>query len=168
MEQIEVSDDEGGEEPVSEVDEVVMIKIVPNISPCEFAVIIISVMAFSKSLIESWIEISKHPSSVLGVVVKHYDNKAEVYHSQHSNNSEKSLHWVKEFKMIGLKIREGAKEQSHRITSSPPVAFVKLILSYWITWIISKVFSCEGRRPDVPKCKNKYKLALIWDIWYQR
>ena len=51
MQNVKVTNDERGQEPVAEVHTVVMIKIIPDVFRGEFAIIIVSVMTLGDFLI---------------------------------------------------------------------------------------------------------------------
>ena len=46
MKNWEVSNNKGGQEPISPVNEIVMIKVIPNVSESKLTVIVISMMTF--------------------------------------------------------------------------------------------------------------------------
>ena len=59
MKNWEISDDKGWQEPVTPMNKVVMIKVIPNIIESEIAVIVISVMTFCQILVKSIVEVSE-------------------------------------------------------------------------------------------------------------
>lgn len=51
MEEVKVSDDKGAQEPVAQVNRIIVIKITRPVFPCELAIIVISMLSLSDFLI---------------------------------------------------------------------------------------------------------------------
>ena len=110
MKNWEISDDEGGQEPVTPMDKVIVIEVVPNIRERELAVIVISVVTLSQVLIEGGIKVAQKPSAILWSVIEHHQDEAEVDQRQHADDSPESLRWVEEVESVRLQVSISAQE----------------------------------------------------------
>ena len=78
VEQVGVSDDEGGEEPVAEMDDVVMVHVIPDVVPLEFAVVVVGVHLRGHGLVEARVEEAKHATPEVGAHVEHENDEGHV------------------------------------------------------------------------------------------
>ena len=108
MQNVEISNNKRAQEPVSEMDSIVVIKVVRHILPCDFAVVIIGVVTLRHFLVQPLVKVPKHLSSILWPVMKENKNQAEVYHREHADNPPESLTRVEEVKVVGLEISHTA------------------------------------------------------------
>ena len=74
-----ISDDKRGEEPVSPMNKVVVIKVVVEIFKSYFTIIIVRMHTFGNFLVKPVIKESKKPSPISWSVVQKHKNHAEVY-----------------------------------------------------------------------------------------
>ena len=70
MKNWEISDNKGWKEPVTPMHNIVMIKVIPNISECKLTVIVISMMTFCQVLVEGVIKVAQNPSTILWSMIE--------------------------------------------------------------------------------------------------
>lgn len=78
MQDPEITDHEGGKEPVAEMHKVVVVEVVPYISWSELAIVIVGVLTFRHILVKTRIKVTQKLPAILGSVVQHHDYEAEV------------------------------------------------------------------------------------------
>lgn len=78
MENVEVSDNKGGQEPIAEVHQVIMVKVRPNVGSGELTIIIISVVTLGHFLVQRRIEVAEESAAVRRPMIKHDNHKAKV------------------------------------------------------------------------------------------
>jgi len=106
---------------------IIVVKIIPNIFPGKFTIVIISMVPLSHLLIQPLVEKAEKISSIARPVIKHANDKAEVDEGQHAHDPPKPLHWVEEVEGHGPKIREAAKENHAPFDPSHPVVSNNLV-----------------------------------------
>lgn len=59
MEDIEVSDDEGGKEPITKMYQVIMVEVAPYVLGCKFTIVIVCMLTLGDGLIELGVEVAE-------------------------------------------------------------------------------------------------------------
>ena len=78
VENVDIANYERGQEPIAEVNDVIVIKVIHYIVPLKFTIVIISVHFFSHRLVQSVIEVTKEVPSLFRSKIKHKDKTAHV------------------------------------------------------------------------------------------
>ncbi len=70
MENVGVSNDEGGQEPINTVHNVVMVEVIPNVGPLEFAVVIVGVHLLGHWLIQAGVKVAEKSAPLFSSLLK--------------------------------------------------------------------------------------------------
>ena len=145
---------------------IVVIKVIPNVLKCEVTVIVIGMMAFCQSLVQSWIKVPEEPSSIGRPVLKHNEDKAEVNQSYHNNYSPEPLHGMEEIQGIRLQVGKGAQKKYHRVDSSPPIGIQNGVCLFFIFRQGLEIFMIRYKCliPNNSKREKKHHLDVIRHI----
>ena len=92
------------------MNDIVVIKVVPNVAPLELAVVIVGVHLLSHGLVQGVVKEAKEFSSLLWSEIEHKDEPGHVGKSKHGDNSVYPLH---ELILLVLQIRFEVSERAH-------------------------------------------------------
>ena len=85
------------------MDKVVVVKVVPDVVPLEFTVVVIRVHLFCHSLVKRRVEVAEEVASLFGSQIEHEDQPAHVQHDKSHAKTINSLHeWTQSVLWVGL------------------------------------------------------------------
>jgi len=78
VQNVDVTNDKGRQEPVAQVHDVVMIKVVHDVFPFEFAIIVVRVHLLGHWLVQTVVKVPEEVPSLLWAQIEHEDQPAHV------------------------------------------------------------------------------------------
>ena len=122
MEDVSVSDDQRGEEPVAQVHNIVMIEVVHNVIPFELAVVIISMHFGGYRLVQTGVEVAKEVASLLRAEIQHEDKPAHVAYGARNDQAINALHgWAQTILGVRFQVAECEHEHDNRVDATPNI-----------------------------------------------
>lgn len=121
------------------MNQVVMIKIIQKVWPCQIAVVVVSVFTFINSMIELWIKVTQQLTTVNWVMVQKKDYKAEVDYCELAHDPPESLHGVEVVKVVRFKISKSKQKHNTSDYSSDPITSIQSICCCLIHRILIQI-----------------------------
>jgi len=170
VEHVGVPDDERSQEPITQVNTVVVIEVLPDKFRFKGTVVIVSVHLRSHWLFKRRVEPAHDNSAEVRSLLHHENNKAHVDEGEHHVHAVDSLGpFAHPVFGVRFQVTECDEEHDNRVDASPHVSRNHKVPLSWVSWSVFEIarITEESGAPDKGEGKQKHCLNMIVNIRYE-